>query len=66
MSDVLHFTTGIMQQTPNKEKVVNVRIAEDDLRKIQELASSEERSVSGHIRWLIRKDLQEREMSWSQ
>lgn len=55
-----------MEDTPNKERNVNVRIAEEDLRKIQELASSEERSVSGHIRWLIRKDLQEREMSWSQ
>lgn len=55
-----------MQDTPNKERNVNVRIAEEDLRKIQELASLEERSVSGHIRWLIRKDLQEREMSWTQ
>lgn len=55
-----------MGEGTNKEKVVGVRMAQSDWRKLQQAAEADCRSLSGHIRFLIRKDIEEREKAWSQ
>lgn len=53
-------------KTSGQVKGINVRMPVEEWDKAQEAAEAECRSLSGHVRFLIRKDLEEREKSWSQ
>jgi predicted DNA-binding protein len=53
-------------KTTGQVKGVNVRMPEEEWDKVAKAAEAECRSLSGHVRFLIRKDIEEREKSWSQ
>ena len=46
--------------------MLRVNLSIEDYEKFRQLAKAECRSVPGHARFLIRKDIEEREKSWSQ
>lgn len=53
-------------KTKDRGKLLSVRIPVEEWDKAQKAAEAECRSVSGHVRFLIRKDIEEREKAWSQ
>ena len=47
--------------------LLSVRVPVQELERVKRIAEIECRTVSGHIRFLVRRDLEERgEKSWSQ
>lgn len=50
----------------DRGKLLSVRIPVEEWDKAQRAAEAECRTVSGHVRFLIRKDIEEREKTWSQ
>lgn len=46
--------------------VMSVRVPADELKRVRRVAEAECRTVSGHILFLVRRDLEEREKTWSQ
>ena len=48
-------------------RLLSVRFPAEELKRVQAIARAECRTLSGHIRFLVKKDLEERgEKSWSQ
>ena len=48
-------------------RLLSVRFPAEELKLVQAIARAECRTLSGHIRFLVKKDLEERgEKSWSQ
>jgi len=45
---------------------MSVRVPADELKRVRRVAEAECRTVSGHILFLVRRDLEEREKTWSQ
>jgi hypothetical protein len=50
----------------NRSRQVAVRLSVDEVNELQQMADSEERSLSAQVRFLIRRELQGRENTWSQ
>ena len=51
----------------NETRLLSVRFPAEELKRVQAIARAECRTLSGHIRFLVKKDLEERgEKSWSQ
>ena len=67
--DILwYLTEHVMEdlKTTGQVKGINVRMPVEEWDKAQGAAEAECRSLSGHVRFLIRKDIEEREKAWSQ